>query len=161
MESRLERILSNKLTRRTFLGVLGAALMTPSVATAQLIDPRPPGEVIKPSTPPKIEPIFVPRPLATLSEPQDLDTIIATAAKDMNLTEGYIRRLLHCESTLDPQKINIVSGARGLWQIMPVHAQKFVTRGWDYWQDWSNAFRNTKVAGDIYREQGLKAWDCR
>ena len=161
MESRPGRIMSNKLTRRTFLGALGASLITPSEAVAQLIDPRPPGEVIKPKASGKVEPVFTPRSIATLSEPQDIDAVIESAALDMNLPKDYIRSLLHCESTLDPLKINTASGARGLWQIMPVHAQKFVTRGWDYWRDWSNAYRNTKVAGDIYREQGLKAWDCR
>ncbi len=58
MESRLGRIMSNKLTRRTFLGVLGATLITPSEATAQLIDPRPPGGVEKPK--PKPRPVFSP-----------------------------------------------------------------------------------------------------
>ena len=163
MESRLGRYLNTQTFKRSLVGAaaLVGSLTLVSSAEAQLIDHRPPGEVIKPSTPSKIEPIFAPRPLATLIEPQDLNVIVAIASQDMSLPESLIRRILHCESTFDPQKININSGARGLWQIMPVHEQKFVRRGWDYWVDWSNPFRNTKVAVDIYREQGLRAWDCR
>jgi hypothetical protein len=163
MESRLGKYLNHKTLKRSLVGVaaLVGSFAFVSSADAQLIDPRPPGEVSKPKTSPKVEPIFAPRPLATLTEPQDLNVIVAIASQDMSLPESLIRRILHCESTFDPQKININSGARGLWQIMPVHEQKFVRRGWDYWSDWSNPFRNTKVAVDIYREQGLRAWDCR
>ncbi len=163
IESRLGKYLNTRHLKYSLVGAVALVGSLPfaTPAEAQLIDPRPPGEISQPKNSPKVEPVFVPRPLASVSEPQDLDAIIAIAAQDMALSEAHIRRILHCESTLDPQRINTATGARGLWQIMPVHAQKFITRGWDYWEDWSNAYRNTKVAGDVYREQGLKAWDCR
>jgi hypothetical protein len=158
MEFRPERIMSSKLTRRTFLGVLGAALITPREAAAQLIDPRPPGEV-GPKRP-KVSPVFIPQPVARWEEPHDLDHLIDIASSEMGISSAYARKIVMCESEGDPSKINSASGARGLWQIMPVHAEEFIKMGWNYWRDWSNGYRNTKAAIRIKQKQGLSAWDC-
>lgn len=160
MESRRMNILNKRPIRSALVGALavGATLLSPVEASAQLFDPRPVGEIDRPK--PKPIPLLVPRPETKWVDPDDLDQLIGIASLDMGIPPSSVRRIIMCESEGDPTKINPKSGARGLWQIMPLHAEKFIKRGWDYWRDWSNGYRNTKVAVDIMEKQGLSAWDC-
>jgi soluble lytic murein transglycosylase-like protein len=137
---------------------VGISLLTPAEASAQLIDPRPPGE-IGPKKP-KVSPLLVPQPVTDWVEPNNLDHLIDIASSEMGIPSSYARKIVMCESEGDPNKINPTSGARGLWQIMPIHAEEFIKMGWDYWRDWSNGYRNTRAAVRIKQKQGLSAWDC-
>lgn len=66
--------------------------------------------------------------------------------------------VLVCESGGNPQARNR-SGATGLFQLMPVHAARFVARGWS-WGDVTDGVRNIAVAHDLWAEQGWRPWVC-
>jgi len=61
------------------------------------------------------------------------------------------------ESGLDPLESN-PSGAKGLFQLMPVHAWRFTARGWNYWTDWDDPVKNAAIAYEIWIEQGWAPW---
>lgn len=52
------------------------------------------------------------------------------------------------------------AGERGGFQLHPVHAWRFLQRGWT----WDDAFipkRNVEIAYEIWVEQGWHPWTCR
>ena len=61
------------------------------------------------------------------------------------------------ESELWPLAEN-PSGARGVFQLMPVHAWRFAQRGWDYWTDWSDPEKNIAIAHELWADQGWTPW---
>jgi MFS family permease len=68
-------------------------------------------------------------------------------------------RVLACESGGNPYAVGS-QGERGLMQLHPVHAAKFLARGWT----WDDAFvpeRNLAVAHDIYLAEGWTPWSWR
>jgi hypothetical protein len=50
-------------------------------------------------------------------------------------------------------------GHRGLFQLDPIHAWRFVARGWT-WADALVAERNIAVAYELYTERGWQPWSC-
>lgn len=90
----------------------------------------------------------------------DLDLLIKWTAQQMGISESHARRIIYCESKFNPRAQN-QSGASGLWQIMPLHAPKFAKRGWDYWQDRFDPYKNSVVAIEIMQTSGLAAWSCK
>ena len=46
----------------------------------------------------------------------------------------------------------------GAFQIASLHAWRFTARGWDYWQDGDDLYRNSAVAYEIWAEQGATPW---
>lgn len=91
---------------------------------------------------------------------EQIDEFISWAASHMNISYVFAKKITNCESTDDPFAINVKSGARGLWQIMPIHEYRFRARGWNYWTDWTDAYKNTVIAIEIHRDQGIGAWEC-
>lgn len=90
----------------------------------------------------------------------DIDQIIRWAAGEMGISESHARRIVYCESKFNPMALN-PSGASGLWQIMPIHAHRFTKRGWDYWQDRFDPYKNSVVAVEIMQSSGTGAWSCK
>jgi hypothetical protein len=147
MKDQVERFLQTKKSRRFVLKsglYLSGGLILPELSGFSQL----PTPVLPPPKPPWVE-------------PTDLDQILSIAAREMGLSEEHVYRIVDCESRFDPYNINLTSGARGLWQIMPHHAPKFTSREWDYWRDWPNPYRNTMVAIDVYHQEGLTAWRCQ
>jgi hypothetical protein len=96
----------------------------------------------------------------TLVQGYDIDQLISLAAGEMGISDTYARSIVYCESRYSPVAYNYESGASGLWQIMPVHAPRFAARGWNYWEDRFDPYKNTIIAIEIKRAQGIGAWDC-
>lgn len=91
---------------------------------------------------------------------QGIQDFISMFAQQGGISYGYASSIAFCESKHFPGAQNPSSGARGLWQIMPIHAEKFTRRGWNYWTDWMDPYKNTVVAIEILQTQGLRAWQC-
>jgi len=73
---------------------------------------------------------------------------------------GYVSWLIGCESSWVTTNVSW-AGARGLMQIMPVHADKFAAHGWDYWADVFVPERNIAIGYEVYLEWGgWGPWDC-
>lgn len=68
---------------------------------------------------------------------------------------GKALRVMWCESRGDPLAYN--AGNYGLWQINAVHRRRV---GGDLAALFDPAV-NTRVAHEIYSEQGFAPWDCR
>lgn len=68
-------------------------------------------------------------------------------------------RVMACESGGNPGAYNR-SGATGLFQLMEVHADRFVAHGWT-WADARDGDRNIVIAAEIEQEQGWAPWVCR
>jgi hypothetical protein len=123
---------------------------------AQLDQPTDDPEIIP--VKPKVEDRYEPTNRGASRE--DVTSIINWGAQEMGISPSYATSITFCESRHDPAAHNQSSGARGLWQIMPLHAYRFTKRGWDYWRDWMDARKNTAIAIEIKRDQGIRAWDC-
>lgn len=70
---------------------------------------------------------------------------------------GAATAVVCAESGFSPTASN-PSGARGLFELMPVHAWRFERRGWDYWTDWGDPEKNTAIAYELWAEQGWTPW---
>ncbi len=66
--------------------------------------------------------------------------------------------VVDCESGWNPLAVSW-AGARGLFQLMPVHAWRFTRRGWSYWTDAFVPARNVAIAYEIYMDQGWAPWN--
>ena len=67
--------------------------------------------------------------------------------------------VVDCESGWDPLAVSW-AGARGLMQLMSVHAWRFARRGWDYWVDVFVPERNVAIGYELWLEQGWGIWSC-
>lgn len=149
MESKLDRNI-NRLMRTALVGAVAL--------TGSIVFSGAPAEANAQTPEQKPLPVLVPQP--EWKEPTDINLILSMAAKEMQISKALTHEIVDCESRHDPAAVN-PSGARGLWQITPVHEDKFAARSWDYWKDWSNAYRNTIVAIEIRRGvKGLYNWSC-
>ena len=79
------------------------------------------------------------------------------AAYDWPLNEAFA--VVDCESNWNPLAVSW-AGSRGLMQLMPVHAWRFSSRGWDYWTDVFVPERNVAIGYEIWSEQGWFPWGC-
>jgi hypothetical protein len=77
------------------------------------------------------------------------------ASYDWPINEAFA--ITSCESNWNPEAVSW-TGARGLMQLMPLHAWRFAARGWDYWTDWSIPERNVAIAHEIWLEQSWIPW---
>ncbi len=118
-------------------------------------------ELTRTQKPLPLNPAFRPMPETNYSEPKDHDLIITWTATEMGISEKAVRKLIMCESEFNPKAVNPVTGARGWWQIMPEHTPEFELRNWNYELDSLNPYRNSVVAVEIKRKQGLSAWSCK
>ena len=67
--------------------------------------------------------------------------------------------IVSCESNWTAGAISW-TGARGLMQLMPVHAWRFARRGWDYWVDVFVPERNVAIAYELYVDwKGWLPWE--
>ena len=89
-------------------------------------------------------------------EPGSIEALICSV-----FTEDCDRavRVARCESGLDPYARN-PSGAAGLFQLLG-HGDLFAARGWDVATDWSDPYKNTVVAHDLWVESGWRPWVCK
>lgn len=89
-------------------------------------------------------------------EPGSIEALICSV-----FTEDCDRavRVARCESNLNPYARNR-SGALGLFQLLG-HADMFEARGWSEAADWSDPYRNTVVAHDLWSSSGWGPWACR
>lgn len=71
---------------------------------------------------------------------------------------GRAIRIARCESGLNPYARNR-SGAVGLFQLLG-HGDMFEAHGWSA-SDWSDPWKNTVVAHDLYLSSGWRPWVCR
>jgi hypothetical protein len=92
----------------------------------------------------------------------NMDEVVRWGASHMGISEGYARKIVSCESEFKPWAANPTSSARGLWQILgdSTNRARFRARGWDFDRDWADPIRNTIIAIDIMRAQGVRAWSC-
>lgn len=67
--------------------------------------------------------------------------------------------VVQCESRGDPVARNR-SGATGLLQLMPVHARRAASLGYN-WGQMTEPGPNLAVAESLWREQGWRPWECR
>lgn len=82
-------------------------------------------------------------------------------------TQPAALRVARCESKFN-EKAQNPSGARGIFQLMPVHsgraaevgARESEAREPYSWDEMYDAGKNTRVAEDLYNEQGWDPWEC-
>lgn len=67
--------------------------------------------------------------------------------------------VIWCESRGNPRAVNRVSGAAGIFQLHPVHAQRARAMGYR-WEQMLDPQPNADVASAIWREQGWAPWSC-
>ncbi len=72
-------------------------------------------------------------------------------------SKGWAHRVVWRESRGDTTARNRRSTASGCWQLLRIHAPRFVKLGYD-WGDRYDPVANTLVALDLYREQGTRPW---
>lgn len=164
-----------KSSRRDFLkaGIAFAAAVAlrPASVFAEPTEP-----VINPTSPfpPRVQelstqqkplpekPVFRPAPESKLKKLTPNEVIIM-AAKEMQITEANVRRIIQCESSTDADQVNPANGASGWWQLMPneLNRRLFKEEGWDYDKDVFDPEKNTRVAIKLRRIQGAAAWDCK
>jgi hypothetical protein len=65
-------------------------------------------------------------------------------------------RVARCES--GPDYYAGIGAHAGTFQIAPLHAGRFALRGWDYWTDGDDYYKNSVVALSIYSESGWRPW---
>lgn len=140
-----------KDTKKIEPTLVGQAALNAKLLPQESIHPAPVNDAL-------LQPLAVAIPSSSLST---VDAILSWAASQAGISEEYARKIVQCESSFNPKAANPSSGARGLWQIMPIHAERFTKRGWDYYNDWSDPYKNTVIALEVMKEQGLEAWDCR
>jgi hypothetical protein len=68
-------------------------------------------------------------------------------------------RVAHCESTLRPDAVSSGGGNWGLFQINRVHRARVEAMGYS-WDQMLYAYENSRVAADIWAEQGWRPWTC-
>lgn len=69
----------------------------------------------------------------------------------------WAHRVVWRESRGDPRADNPASTAAGCWQLLAVHRPRFTRLGYG-WSDRYDPVANTRVALDLYREQGTRPW---
>lgn len=72
-------------------------------------------------------------------------------------SRAWAHRVVWRESRGDPRADNPRSTASGCWQLLAVHRPRFVRLGYR-WGDRYDPVANTRVALDLYREQGSRPW---
>lgn len=103
------------------------------------------GEILEVSFPPA-------EALPYVSAPSYYDLI-----SSYNWDAAIATKIACDESSFDPFAISW-TGARGLFQIMPMHAWRFSRRGWDYWTDAFVPERNVAVAHELWSERIWDPW---
>jgi hypothetical protein len=78
-----------------------------------------------------------------------IDELISWASIQMKIPESKARKIVGCESKFNSYAVNPLTDASGLWQLMPLHAPKFVARGWNWPTDRFNPYKNTVVAIEV------------
>ena len=102
-------------------------------------------------------PIPTPMPTAIPLPPPEAATDVGAIICSYSWDCGTAVAVACSESELWPLAAN-PSGARGVFQLMPVHAWRFAARGWNYWTDWDDPVRNTAIAYELWSEQGWTPW---
>jgi hypothetical protein len=104
------------------------------------LEPSPTSESIEPEPPPEL----------------------AWAPTDRELVDSIFgwpgAQLVQCESRWDRWAVGR-AGERGLFQIHPVHKGLIASMGYT-WDEMFDAEPNIRVAVEIRRRQGLRAWTC-
>jgi hypothetical protein len=160
----LKHTMAERITRKKFLRIAGAAaggmIFNSQRVLADSPIPSPPPFVNPEQSESLVAPLL--RPPGIIIDLTDHAVILSITADKMGISEIYARKIIFCESSGDPFKVNPENGASGWWQIMPNKAnfEKFIKHGWDFWADRFNPYRNSMVAADIWDEQGAKAFDC-
>lgn len=72
-------------------------------------------------------------------------------------SRSWAHRIVWRESRGDTNAKNRRSTASGCWQLLAVHRPRFVKLGYG-WADRFDPVANTRVALDLYREQGARPW---
>ncbi len=72
-------------------------------------------------------------------------------------SRGWAHRVVWRESRGDTTAKNARSSASGCWQLLKLHAPRFIELGYR-WADRFDPVANTRVALDLYREQGGRPW---
>lgn len=89
-------------------------------------------------------------------EPGSIESLICSVfAEDCDRAV----RVARCESHLNPAARN-ASGAAGLFQLLG-HADLYAAHGWDAATDWSDPYKNTVVAHDLWSSSGWGPWVCK
>lgn len=68
-------------------------------------------------------------------------------------------RVANCESTLRPDAVSSGGGNWGLFQINTIHRGRVEAMGYQ-WDQMLLAYENSRVAADIWAEQGWRPWSC-
>lgn len=72
-------------------------------------------------------------------------------------SRGWAHRIVWRESRGIATAKNPRSTASGCWQLLAVHRPRFVKLGYR-WEDRFDPVANTRVALNLYREQGTRPW---
>lgn len=71
---------------------------------------------------------------------------------------AWAKKIVWRESNNTPSAQNRSSSAAGCFQMTKVHAGRFQKLGYSWANDRYDAYANTRVALDLYREAGIRPW---
>ena len=97
--------------------------------------------------------------LAGLNTPRaEMDCYTAMRQVWPSETHAWARTIIKRESRNIPTAQNRRSSAAGCFQTLRIHAPRFANLGYTWEHDRYNALANTRVAYDLYKEQGTRPW---
>lgn len=106
-----------------------------------------------------VEPVYVapaPEPTPAPALTNDIERLVCSYPWDCY----QALNIMWCESGGRADAYNGFSGVSGLFQIHPIHADRFAAHGWDFWTDAFVPERNVQIAWEIYEDRWWNAWAC-